>query len=48
MQVPSNRFVKSPESRKNITFSYSNKDLSFKNPINPNMSYKTPKNYTKT
>lgn len=37
--VPSHGNVKSPESRKNITFSYSNKDLSFKTPTNLNQTF---------
>lgn len=37
--VPSHGNVSSPESRKNITFSYSNKDLSLKTPTNLNQTY---------
>jgi hypothetical protein len=37
--VPSHANVKSPDSRKNITFSYSNKDLSFKTPTNLNHTF---------
>lgn len=37
--MPSYNKLKSPESKKNITFSYSNKDLNLKVPASPNHTF---------